>query len=588
MPNAKRCVQDGVNWLAVSFEISRFVGAGSVADGSFAVVLSDTGVPDASHSSFCCQQRLNGDLLEAVARPIPITFKGDCAAARRRAAAARFSDSSRAAQAAVTEIVFRRIAVRAWLILRTLAAGFALAIGLPAQRAGPVASRCAARDTARRIAARADLLEAESVFDSVSVELGGRPGRRPGRLAARVEGSRRHLAEDQRSQAAGQSVQLSRRGRRRILVCDSHDRSSGTAAAARAVPAGAAGDCRHDDAANRSRSPANTAATARWRSKRGATTRILTPAHGGSKCSSMPPTHGTRLPSGAEHGAGSLIQDPLLPAGYPLGGPDPGRWQPPAGSRPRALRATVFDRAGNSAAYGAEIVATTVVSTLVNPNAALRPRRPRRVRTRLGLGIRRTAHAPRPADQSAAQSWPTGAIAQAPFRLSAGAGQAPNDGVTSYGNPVGRRTIVADSNVAADPATPPDPVHSTSRPRTSRPTTPTRRWHHLRLTQPAQASRRWNHFARRPSHLHGASLTRLPAVDGGPRAATQNVAQPAGNATIGRGRLPAAGRHRAQARRLAHIRARIRSGGLRPQRRRRGRAVGHARRRPDLARLRGG
>src|SRR5262245_24700311 len=127
-------------------------------------------------------------------------------------------------------------------------------------------------------------------------------------------------------------------------------------------------------------------------------------------------------------------------------------WQPPAGARPRALRATVYDRAGNSAAYGAAIADTQIGNgAIASPASAMLSAAPQ--------GWVSASDVPTAAsqtvDSTGPQAWPAGAVARSPFRLSDGAAPAPGDQITSYGSPTGVGTpLVVSSTLANDDANP--------------------------------------------------------------------------------------------------------------------------------------
>ncbi len=172
-------------------------------------------------------------------------------------------------------------------------------------------------------------------------------------------------------------------------------------------------------------------------------------------------------------------------------------WQPPSGARPRALRATVYDLAGNSAAYGAAITAapmgTNLVGVPANPAPATTPQ------GWVSASDVPLAASP-PTDTPATQPWPAGAVTRAPFRLSEGAAPASGDRVTSYGNPpgVGKPLIIdnnfasaelAASRVATDPEQPVSPNFAPLEP-----------------------------YREAATPFRRASLTRLPAVEGTPSA----------------------------------------------------------------------
>jgi hypothetical protein len=135
-------------------------------------------------------------------------------------------------------------------------------------------------------------------------------------------------------------------------------------------------------------------------------------------------------------------------------------WQPAAGPVPAAIRATVCDRAGNTATFRSEIqtVATilpafqrlpaiTISGTLPSPQPAANHT------PSVAAGVfEPPAALPLPViapgwissssvpelplfQPPADQPWPPGAISRAPFRLSTNGANSPNDSVTAYGNP---------------------------------------------------------------------------------------------------------------------------------------------------------
>jgi hypothetical protein len=161
-------------------------------------------------------------------------------------------------------------------------------------------------------------------------------------------------------------------------------------------------------------------------------------------------------------------------------------WQPPPGVRPRALRATVYDRAGNSAAYGAAIAGGPAAEAVATPTRGDSP--PTTVQ-----GWVSPSEAPRGTQSSTVPaSQPiTGAIARAPFRLSDGATSAPGEPFTSFGNPIGIGTPLSSTDTLADGAVP-GPEQASQR------------------VSPLQPHREATAPVRR------ASLTRLPMVDGSP------------------------------------------------------------------------
>ena len=145
-----------------------------------------------------------------------------------------------------------------------------------------------------------------------------------------------------------------------------------------------------------------------------------------------------------------------------------GRWQPLAGARPLAIRATIADRAGNTAVYQARIEAgpalagptippppvvggTAVGSASVNPFGV--PGQASGVPTAGGMpaaqqgwtsGAAVAAPLATPplvtpplatTSPPAVQSWPAGTSANAPFRLWTTGKSPEDDGLTAYGNP---------------------------------------------------------------------------------------------------------------------------------------------------------
>jgi hypothetical protein len=132
-------------------------------------------------------------------------------------------------------------------------------------------------------------------------------------------------------------------------------------------------------------------------------------------------------------------------------------WQPPAGSIPAAVRATVFDRAGNSAVYQAAInptamaaVAATRRPVIVPPPATQQGITEARYAANSGWVTRSTPDAGETASldsqtvanpQPLTQPWPAGATARAPFRIAEGANGLSADAATTYGTPQGVRAM---------------------------------------------------------------------------------------------------------------------------------------------------
>lgn len=109
-----------------------------------------------------------------------------------------------------------------------------------------------------------------------------------------------------------------------------------------------------------------------------------------------------------------------------------GRWQPPAGVRPIALRATISDRAGNLAVSQTPVSAT---SPMLGP--ALSQPGVGAMNTNVPLSAPATSSistSPQAAIPPA-QSWPAKAIAGAPLQLWTSGKTSADDGVTAYGNP---------------------------------------------------------------------------------------------------------------------------------------------------------
>jgi hypothetical protein len=125
-------------------------------------------------------------------------------------------------------------------------------------------------------------------------------------------------------------------------------------------------------------------------------------------------------------------------------------WQPPAGTRLLALRASVRDCAGNSATYQTTIAASAVAAPLSQPllvpsattSATTSP-------TAQLFGAPVTLHTPATTSgwQSTTtaapvaatptnQPWQPTAVSRSPFRLSSVAPNPTGDGVTAYGNPL--------------------------------------------------------------------------------------------------------------------------------------------------------
>ncbi len=128
-------------------------------------------------------------------------------------------------------------------------------------------------------------------------------------------------------------------------------------------------------------------------------------------------------------------------------------WQPPAGIRPLAIRATISDRAGNSAVYRTPIdttlaiagpsfsqpavgaMTTNAAATAAPVNAPGPSVPPVGPAAPVQGWISGSAAATQPPAAPATQPWPAGATAAAPFRLWTSGAAPVDDGVTAYGNP---------------------------------------------------------------------------------------------------------------------------------------------------------
>src|SRR5262245_8175338 len=181
-------------------------------------------------------------------------------------------------------------------------------------------------------------------------------------------------------------------------------------------------------------------------------------------------------------------------------------WQPPAGARPRTLRATVYDRAGNSAAFGAAIPGTPIDT--VGVGAAANAVLPTTVQGWVSASDVPPSTS-QSVDASTPQSWPAGAIARTPFRLSDGAAPAPGDQVTSYGNPRGVGTPLVVRNSFANPET-----QTGSNPTASQGAVTVAPRGSARDNSPTPNITPLEPFRETNQTFRHASLTRLPAVDG--------------------------------------------------------------------------
>jgi hypothetical protein len=122
-------------------------------------------------------------------------------------------------------------------------------------------------------------------------------------------------------------------------------------------------------------------------------------------------------------------------------------WQPPAGARPSAIRATVLDRAKNAASYRAELELmagplmtspSTVTGTAPTSNgpaaASATNALPVQLPSPATSGWTSAGNAPAVNASPANQTWPA-VPGRTPFRLSNTATTTRTDGVTAYGSP---------------------------------------------------------------------------------------------------------------------------------------------------------
>jgi hypothetical protein len=150
------------------------------------------------------------------------------------------------------------------------------------------------------------------------------------------------------------------------------------------------------------------------------------------------------------------------------------QWQSPTGVRPLAIRATVLDRAKNTATYRAELssfaavgAATLPFSTVPNHQIpAASPNdtsslftAPTAFQAPVTPGWTSASGAAPPSAAPANQTWPA-AAARAPFRLSSVSTVAPSDGVTAYGSP----RVITTPPVTPTPTPPGDHGAATSAP----------------------------------------------------------------------------------------------------------------------------
>ncbi len=114
-------------------------------------------------------------------------------------------------------------------------------------------------------------------------------------------------------------------------------------------------------------------------------------------------------------------------------------WQPPTGSQPLAIRASVLDRAGNSATYQTPITSMPASGASTEPGDAATSgfsgSMPLQGASNLS-GWAVGPAAPVPAtNQPADQPWLAAVMSRAPFRLSSSTANLQDDGVTTYGSP---------------------------------------------------------------------------------------------------------------------------------------------------------
>jgi hypothetical protein len=152
-------------------------------------------------------------------------------------------------------------------------------------------------------------------------------------------------------------------------------------------------------------------------------------------------------------------------------------WQLSAGQRPIAVRATVLDRAGNSATFRSEVRQATGTTGVVRrlpavapvPLANNQPANNPFVSTPTSSptedsggssapmpdagwisGSNSASVSTVPTTQQADQPWPTNTMAHAPFRLWSRSNTAPGDNVTSYGTPAGVESLQANQSDALE------------------------------------------------------------------------------------------------------------------------------------------
>lgn len=146
-----------------------------------------------------------------------------------------------------------------------------------------------------------------------------------------------------------------------------------------------------------------------------------------------------------------LAPTPALPSLAAPSTPFHATYTPPTGVHPLAVRATIFDRAGNSAVYQTPVDSTPLVTgpllsqpamsapiaqSATSPPVATTPSAPPPTSAApTGGWASNPGTATLPVAPPATQNWPAGATARAPFQLWTTGAAKPDDGVTAYGSP---------------------------------------------------------------------------------------------------------------------------------------------------------
>jgi hypothetical protein len=146
-------------------------------------------------------------------------------------------------------------------------------------------------------------------------------------------------------------------------------------------------------------------------------------------------------------------------------------WQPPAGSQSLAIRASVSDRAGNTATYNAQIqasvpmtgpalapaftsAASTIAASRASPTVGGLLSASPNVSPSMPVAITSSAATPAVGVPTTAtppsQPWPASATTSAPFQLWTKGSTPTDDGVTAYGNPSVSAAPAASNNMAND------------------------------------------------------------------------------------------------------------------------------------------